>query len=66
MSIAPSRARRTALRLLAAAAIAGTLAACDTAAPVAPTLDASPSLQHNTESDSTSGGSKSGYTNPNG
>ena len=67
MSFATSPARRTALRLFAAVAVAATLAACD--APMAPvSSDAAieanaPGLQNDVEPDSTG---KSGWSNPNG
>ena len=67
MSIPTSRARRSIVRLLAAAAVATTLAACDAPmAPVSPdasVVPSAPAFQNDAEPDSTG---RSGWTNPHG
>jgi hypothetical protein len=71
MSMPTSRARRNALRLLAAAAVAATLVACDTPmAPVSPdatVVPSAPAMQNDATPDSASDSTgRSGWTNPHG
>jgi len=68
MSITSSRARRTVLRLLAAAAVAGTLAACDTSSTLVGPESGVETLKAPTLHDAAPGDTtgRSGWTDPHG